>query len=257
MKNEKPIAIVPAKGESMRVPGKNMERLYGHPMFLYSVWYAMNEGFDPVVSSDSEEILECARYFGARTFTENVDDSDIANCVRQVLEDGDNGSCELFALLQPTSPLRQPGLLREMAYTVSAGGGSASCAFTATGVKLLGSMVHVYREGVEPVPNKFYMAYRDQDADRKFMAFNGNILVCRKSAFDKSGNLFNNGDGALVYNSTAETCTTLQVDYPMDMALMEGAMCRPEFHDYNPANNLPEEYRQRYLWTISGTTMHA
>lgn len=244
MKNEKPIAVIPAKGGSERIPGKNMAMLRGHQLFLYSVWYAINEGFTPVVSSDDQNVLECASYYGASTFLEKVDDSDMANCVKQIFGSKAYSHADgVFALLQPTSPLRSPGLLREMASRLEETG--AGCAFTAKRVKMLGTMIHMDSSGV-PKKNKFYMAYRDQDADRLFMAHNGNILVRSRKGFDATGCLFD-GDKSEVYDSSFEPCTNLQVDRDGELQMIDGIMSNYWFDRFNPKNHLSDEYKAKHF----------
>ena len=52
------IAIIPARGGSKRVPGKNIREFCGKPIITYSIAAALKSGlFDEVmVSTDSEKI---------------------------------------------------------------------------------------------------------------------------------------------------------------------------------------------------------
>ena len=61
------IAIIPARGGSKRIPGKNIKNFLGKPIMAYSIEAALKSGcFDHVmVSTDSEEIAEIARKYGA------------------------------------------------------------------------------------------------------------------------------------------------------------------------------------------------
>ena len=61
------MAIVPARGGSKRLPGKNLRLLNGKPLIGYTIEAAMRSGcFDKVLfSSDDEKLLEVARGFGA------------------------------------------------------------------------------------------------------------------------------------------------------------------------------------------------
>lgn len=63
------IAIIPARGGSKRIPGKNIRPFCGRPMIAWSVEAALNSGvFDQVVvSTDSEQIAAVARKWGAET----------------------------------------------------------------------------------------------------------------------------------------------------------------------------------------------
>lgn len=61
------VAIIPAKGFSSRIPGKNIKRFHGKPIMAYSIEAAKASGlFDSiVVSTDSEEVSEIAQLYGA------------------------------------------------------------------------------------------------------------------------------------------------------------------------------------------------
>lgn len=63
----KAIAIIPARGGSKRIPGKNMKQFCGKPIIAYGIEAALHSGvFDEVmVSTDSHEIAEIARSCGA------------------------------------------------------------------------------------------------------------------------------------------------------------------------------------------------
>ena len=108
----KSLVIIPAKKDSKRLPNKNILPINDLPLFLYSCNYARDEGFkNIVVSSDSKEILSIAKEHGYETFNENVNESKLEYCFNQILEVYPD--FDYFILLQPTSPLRKKGLLKE------------------------------------------------------------------------------------------------------------------------------------------------
>src|SRR5688500_2192407 len=61
------VALIPARHGSKRVPGKNVRALHGHPTIAYTIAPAIESGvFESViVSTDSGEIAEIARHYGA------------------------------------------------------------------------------------------------------------------------------------------------------------------------------------------------
>lgn len=63
------IAILPARGGSKRLPGKNVVEFFGKPIIGYTIEAALETKlFDRVVvSSDDPRILEVSRRFGAET----------------------------------------------------------------------------------------------------------------------------------------------------------------------------------------------
>lgn len=64
----KAIAIITARGGSKRIPKKNIKNFCGKPIIAYSIEAALESGvFEEVmVSTDSEEIAEIARKYGAK-----------------------------------------------------------------------------------------------------------------------------------------------------------------------------------------------
>jgi CMP-N-acetylneuraminic acid synthetase len=61
------IAVIPARGGSKRVPGKNVKPMLGKPLIAYTIEAALQSALFQrvVVTTDSEEIAETARRFGA------------------------------------------------------------------------------------------------------------------------------------------------------------------------------------------------
>jgi CMP-N,N'-diacetyllegionaminic acid synthase len=110
------IALVPARAGSERVPGKNVMRLSGHPLIAYSIAGAHESGvFDAVVvSTDSEEIAEVARHYGAevpglRPAKMSTSTSFDIEWVLHVMRERDE---QIFAILRPTSPFRSGQTIR-------------------------------------------------------------------------------------------------------------------------------------------------
>lgn len=113
------VALVPARAGSTRVPGKNIKPLAGHPLIAYTIAGAIESGiFDAVVvSTDSEEIAEVARTYGAEVpwlRPEELASStspDIDWVVHALGQPGMDGY-GMFAILRPTSPFRSGAAIR-------------------------------------------------------------------------------------------------------------------------------------------------
>src|ERR1700679_3365321 len=112
---EKIIAIIPARGGSKRIPGKNIKSLAGKPIIAYTIDAACESGLFErvVVSTDSNEIAEIARRYGAETpFLRENDLADDFTPVSSVTVDAllrldpDNTKFESVAQLMPNCPLR-------------------------------------------------------------------------------------------------------------------------------------------------------
>lgn len=63
----KAIAIITARGGSKRIPRKNIKEFCGKPIIAYSIEAAKKSGrfSEIMVSTDSEEIAEISRNYGA------------------------------------------------------------------------------------------------------------------------------------------------------------------------------------------------
>ena len=61
------VAVIPARGGSLRVPNKNLRKLGGHPLIAWTIKTALQSKLldRVIVSTDSEEIAKVARKYGA------------------------------------------------------------------------------------------------------------------------------------------------------------------------------------------------
>jgi CMP-N,N'-diacetyllegionaminic acid synthase len=115
------VALIPARGGSKRVPGKNVRTLGGHPMIAYTIAAAVDSRvFDAViVSTDSEEVAGIARQYGAevpllRPAAFATDISPDIEWLEHILEELRAGgrTWDCFSLLRPTSPFRTAETIR-------------------------------------------------------------------------------------------------------------------------------------------------
>ena len=108
------IALVPAKSNSRRLPGKNVRLLAGFPLFIHSIRVARacSQIDHVVVSSDSDEILIQAEEAGVITIKRPIElcGDSVPNfevCRHVVEELAKTGmEVEQIVLLQPTHPFR-------------------------------------------------------------------------------------------------------------------------------------------------------
>jgi CMP-N-acetylneuraminic acid synthetase len=111
------IAVIPARGGSKGLPGKNIRLLNGLPLIAWSIEAARNSRLidRTIVSTDSEEIARVAHQFGAEVLDRPpelaTDEAKTIAVLKHVAQQIPDAS--LFAVLQPTSPLRGVGLIDE------------------------------------------------------------------------------------------------------------------------------------------------
>lgn len=115
------VAIIPARGGSKGVPGKNIRLLGGYPLIAYSIAAAkLSKLVDrTIVSTDSEEIAGISKRFGAEVpFMRPAElaqdkSSDIDFMLHALGWCGENEKRvpEYWVHLRPTTPLRDPKVM--------------------------------------------------------------------------------------------------------------------------------------------------
>lgn len=120
----KALAVIPARGGSKRLPGKNIRDFAGKPMLAWSVEAAHESGlFDTVmVSTDSEEIAEVARAAGASVpFLRSAETADDHAIILDVMAEvvaryeADGQRFDRLCCILATAPLLRASRLRHAA----------------------------------------------------------------------------------------------------------------------------------------------
>jgi len=116
------LAIVPARGGSKGVPGKNVRKLAGRTLLDYTAHAARDSGvIDRIVlSTDSDDIADAGTRAGLevpfmRPSSLAQDDTPMLPVIQHALETlaADGWTTDVVVLLQPTSPLRRPSHVRD------------------------------------------------------------------------------------------------------------------------------------------------
>lgn len=116
------LAVIPARGGSKGVPGKNIKELAGRPLIAYTIEAALASNIfsNVIVSTDSREIADVALRCGAEvpflrpdeiSGDEVSSDDVILHALTYCREHG--VPCDTVCKLQPTSPLRNSSHLQE------------------------------------------------------------------------------------------------------------------------------------------------
>ena len=135
MKNNqhKVLAVIPARGGSKGVPGKNIRPVCGKPLIAYTIETALaiKDLFHRViVSTDDENIAAISRQYGAETPFMRPDDLagdkiptlPVLEHAVQFIEQQDQVTIDWVMLLQPTSPFRDPEDLKNSIELATQGG---------------------------------------------------------------------------------------------------------------------------------------
>ena len=115
MEEKNVLTIIPARGGSKGIPGKNIKQFAGKPLIVHSIEASLQCPLinRTVVSTDDDKIAEVAKAHGAQVIrrpdelasdTSVVIDA-IRYTVRKIEEEG--GVVDIVILLEPTSPFRR------------------------------------------------------------------------------------------------------------------------------------------------------
>ncbi len=117
------IAIIPARGGSKRLPGKNIKLLAGKPLIAWTIEAALDSKvFDHVfVSTDCGEIAKVSKDFGAEVpflrpaelASDTATTNDVVTHLVEWFEKEYDKEVTTVAILQPTSPLRNVQHIQE------------------------------------------------------------------------------------------------------------------------------------------------
>jgi N-acylneuraminate cytidylyltransferase len=112
------LAIIPARGKSKSIPGKNIRLFAGHPLLAYSIAAGLQAQTVTrvIVSTDDEEIASIARRYGAdvpfmrpaHLAEDSTPDLPVFEHALEWLSANQNYKPEIVVQLRPTSPLRPP-----------------------------------------------------------------------------------------------------------------------------------------------------
>ncbi len=116
------IAIIPARGGSKRIPGKNIKLFLGKPIIAYSIEMALNSGLfsEVMVSTDDAEIADIAKKYGAKVpfirSAKNADDhATTMDVINEVLGfyKSERKNFDYACCIYPTAPLATAIHLKE------------------------------------------------------------------------------------------------------------------------------------------------
>ena len=183
MKN-KTIAIIPARGNSKRLPGKNIKFLGDLPLLAHSIKYAQQFSFiDYIyVTTDNIEIKNIALQFGAKVIDRPAEISGdfepTVSALKHVLKAIPN-NIENVILLQPTNPLRPNNLLDE-AFQLYLNSNSDSLFTVSKNQHKLGKIVNHKFE-----PFNYTIGQRSQDLELLFYE-NGLLYISKANLIKKN-----------------------------------------------------------------------
>ncbi|HLT71723.1 MAG TPA: acylneuraminate cytidylyltransferase family protein [Cyclobacteriaceae bacterium] len=185
----KVLGIIPARGGSKGVPGKNIRPLNGKPLIVYTIEAALASRLtDVIVSTDDDAIANVAREAGAnvpfRRPAELSGDSarsiPVAQHALKFMEEVNNTVYDAIMLLQPTAPFRTVEDINRALDILEATG--ADSVISVQDVEAFHPARMKYLDGDKLIDPPFCEAYENQGRQelRPMYIRNGAIYLTRR-----------------------------------------------------------------------------
>jgi CMP-N,N'-diacetyllegionaminic acid synthase len=164
LKGERLIAVVPARGGSKSVPGKNIRSLGGKPLLAWSIDIAkqLSEIDRIIVSTDDDQIASVGRAFGAEVYARPAhlatDEALVIDALKDLLQTlrSEGEKAEWVVLLEATCPLRSLDDVRDCLKLAASGNFDSVATFKDAELnphrawRLVEGMPEVFIEGAIP-----------------------------------------------------------------------------------------------------------
>jgi len=215
------LGIVPARGGSKGVPGKNVRPLAGHTLLEYTARAARESGvLDRVIlSTDAPAIADAGRLAGLevpfmRPAALAADDTPMLPVVQHALDALARGgwSPDIVVLLQPTSPLRQAAHIRDAVTTLRETKSDSVVTVVEVPRHLSPDYVMRIDEGrLQPFLPEGARLTRRQDARRAYSR-DGTVYAFWRATIEKHGGIYGDDCRPLLI----EPHESLSIDSPAD-----------------------------------------
>jgi CMP-N,N'-diacetyllegionaminic acid synthase len=220
------LGIVPARGGSKGVPGKNVRMLAGRPLIDYTARAARESSvLDRIIlSTDSDEIAEAGRRSGLevpfmRPASLAADDTPMQPVVQHAIDtlSADGWTPDVIVLLQPTSPLRRPSHVRDAVAMLRETKADSVVTVVELPRHLSPDYVMRIEDGVlRPFLSDGARVTRRQDA-RPAYSRDGTVYACWRATLDRCGSIYGERCLPLIVNAA----DSLSIDSPDDWAEAE------------------------------------
>ncbi|MEK9132944.1 MAG: acylneuraminate cytidylyltransferase family protein [Patescibacteria group bacterium] len=214
------LAVIPARGGSKGIPGKNIAPLNGKPLLAYTIECAKKANLNGpiVVSTDSDEIAKIAEKYGAQVIRRPAeisgDTAPTESALIHVLDELKKTGYlpDVIMTLQPTSPMRKAETVRKFVDEFSKVSGTYD------------AMLSLHENRTDFWVNKggvfgrlFPNAPRRRQAREPLYAENSALYITKVNSLRESGSV-------LGFNPTVfiiDEAEALDINEPQDMLLAE------------------------------------
>ena len=181
------LAVIPARGGSVGLPGKNIKLLSGRPLIAYTIEAAVESGIfsKVVVSTDDREIAAISAACGAEVpfirprelATDTANGMDVILHAVEWLKRNESYSPETLTLLQPTSPFRDARIIKE-AHELFTNKKASRLVSLCETVEHHYWMYSLSEDRIVPVAGAYYSGCRRQDLPAAY-SLNGALYMGR------------------------------------------------------------------------------
>lgn len=220
------LAIIPARGGSKGIIGKNIRPFGGKPLLAHTIEQAKASSkiSRVIVSTDSEKIAEVARQYGAevpflRPPSLAKDTSQVADAIMHLLEKlrADEGYVPSYVvMLQTTSPLRTVGDINEALKRLLDSNAEALVTLCAT-EQLLYTIDNRFR--LHLVSDRIFLQSTNrQELPSTFMLNGAMVYAIKTDVFLRDKSFFK---GDLIGYVVEDTWRSIDLDEPADFVVAE------------------------------------
>jgi len=208
--------LIPARGDSKRIPNKNVVNLGGKPLIEYSIEESLKITKNVYVSTDCSKIKKvCSRYKDVKIVDRPAklakDDSPINSVIKHFLE---NHKIDIFALVQATSPLIKSSYLLE-------GFNKFKDSVYDTVISAYKTVQFYWKQDGTPLNFNLSSKKRTQDIEEWFVE-NGAFYITTRESFFKNNNLV----GDKVAFSEMPKIDSVDIDNYEDLEIAELVITR-------------------------------
>jgi YrbI family 3-deoxy-D-manno-octulosonate 8-phosphate phosphatase len=234
-RTRKPIvAIIPARGGSKRIPGKNLLPLAGRPVVAHSILHARQAKWvdEVIVSTNDANIAAIAQWYGAEVVKRpddlSVDTATSESALVHALAERKQWGRpepELVVFLQCTSPVRRPHDIDRAIQTLRKEKADSLLSACRNSRFLWG----VAKGRPYSINYDYRTRKREQDFEVQYRE-NGSIYIFKPSVLKK----YNNRLGGKIAIHEMDYLSSFQIDDPEHVDLIGWVMSRPEYAVQGP-----------------------
>lgn len=228
MDRGKVVAIIPARGGSQRLPGKNTKLLAGKPLISWTIEAAVKSQSLSmiVVSSDDDEVLRIASEYPVKllkrpdylaTASATTFDTMI-NCLDALKEEG--YEFEEVMLLQPTSPLRISEDIENAIRLKSESGGSSVISVCECEHSPLWTNVLNEQGDMDNFVDRLLLNQRSQDLPTHYR-LNGAIYIADVIKFRENLGFFMKNSRAYIMPQDRSVDIDTEIDFKLSQLMIE------------------------------------